>query len=859
MNNNEIKFGSSEYYKQILDNNKKNKKRLKKNNFLKFGLMIFFFSVFLTCTLNVLKFNDVKAMKNITKKYNMNLSESINLASLYDDKNVIWKSNNDNVEIKDNVATAVSTGSAHIVASLNDEKVFDVILNILDDNTSVSVANHFIYTSVGDKIKIEVNNNDSDNSLENTENGQVINTDVFNDSEEEDSSKLFYESSDEDIAKVDSAGNVETVSFGNVIISVSDSEGNKDFAYVNVISDSFSFNDDSINLTLGENSKIDYKLSGNSYSSDDIVWSSSDNNVITVDSLGNIKTVNVGEAIVTAKIDDILSDEIKVVVKDKIISPESLVISDSYVELVEGESKNIVFSVYPDDCSDKQVFWNSNNEDVVSVVDGEITANGVGKTIVTVSTVNGIKKEIEVVVLNSNVDVQDIVLDNDTIDMKLNEVKKIEYSILPDNSTNKNVIYSYDKNKVSIDSYGNIKAVSVGTTTVTISTSNGIKKKLVVNVSDNKFIPVSNFSLTDTNITLSVGETKTILSTIEPSNATNKDIVWSSSNSNIAKVDSNGNVTGVGAGSVVISAKCGNITRNVNVTVNAINNTIKVTSVNLNKTTLDLTIGSSSLISASVVPSNVMNKKIVWSSSNNKIAKVDQKGNVTGVGAGTAVISAVSSDNSSVVAKCTVVVRYTVYQKMDILFKSYNNKLKSDRSNGKHWVYTNSSKYAPQNSPFSVNASQSKNKLGANCATSANWVLKDMGVIKSNTKFYGDSNGKLKTNNLSDLKKNTNIYHYSSKTVYECIKEKKILPGDIICTKGHTFTYMGDYIFDSGRGAHGKFVGKSLGVRSEYYSGQGVFEFYSWIMSKSTSTYKNDLSHYKAYTVIRVKSSFKVK
>lgn len=221
-----------------------------------------------------------------------------------------------------------------------------------------------------------------------------------------------------------------------------------------------------------------------------------------------------------------------------------------------------------------------------------------------------------------------------------------------------------------------------------------------------------------------------------------------------------------------------------------------------------------------------------------------------------------SSSSGSSNIKASSKSSQSVVDKMDSLFQKYNDKLHSDRKAGKHWIYTNNHRgtnHAPQNAKFSVNASQPDDKLGCNCATSANWVLKDMGVIKEKTKFYGGSKGELRVNNMSDLKKNTNIYHYKNKTVKECIKEGKIVPGDIICTKAHTFTYMGDYIFDTGHGAkgdktHGKYVGKKYGNRSEYKSD---YEFYNWIMKKGTKTYSHDLA-YKAYTVIRVKKSFKV-
>ena len=62
-------------------------------------------------------------------------------------------------------------------------------------------------------------------------------------------------------------------------------------------------------------------------------------------------------------------------------------------------------------------------------------------------------------------------------------------------------------------------------------------------------------SLNKTSASLTVGDTQTLTATVNPSNATNKKVSWSSSNANVAKVDANGKVTAVAAGSATITVK----------------------------------------------------------------------------------------------------------------------------------------------------------------------------------------------------------------------------------------------------------------------------------------------------------------
>ena len=80
---------------------------------------------------------------------------------------------------------------------------------------------------------------------------------------------------------------------------------------------------------------------------------------------------------------------------------------------------------------------------------------------------------------------------------------------------------------------------------------------------------------------------------------------------------------------------------------------IKVTKINLNKTTDTLTVGGTVNLIATVTPTSATNKAVTWKSSNNNIAKVDSNGKVTAVSAGTATITVTTVDGSKTLT-CTV-------------------------------------------------------------------------------------------------------------------------------------------------------------------------------------------------------------
>ena len=169
-----------------------------------------------------------------------------------------------------------------------------------------------------------------------------------------------------------------------------------------------------------------------------------------------------------------------------------------------------------------------------------------------------------------------------------------------------------------------------------------------------KAIPVTDVKLNKNNITLTVGDIETLTATVEPTNATNKTVMWSSSNDSVAMVDSNGNVTGKSRGFATITAKAtdGNVSATCEVEVKQ-----QVTGISLNKTELSLYTGREEKLTATVKPDNANDRTLIWSSSNPEVATVDSNGNVKAIGRGEAVITATANDGSGETATCTVTVR----------------------------------------------------------------------------------------------------------------------------------------------------------------------------------------------------------
>lgn len=159
-------------------------------------------------------------------------------------------------------------------------------------------------------------------------------------------------------------------------------------------------------------------------------------------------------------------------------------------------------------------------------------------------------------------------------------------------------------------------------------------------------IKVTGVTVTPASSSLDVGKTLTLKATVSPENATKKTVKWTSSDPSIATVSQDGVVTGVKKGEVTITVTTddGGKTASAKISVVGAPSTSSVTGITLSPTSSTLTVGKTLTLKATISPSNASNKNIEWSSSDPSVATVSANGVVTGVKAGTATITARTSD-----------------------------------------------------------------------------------------------------------------------------------------------------------------------------------------------------------------------
>lgn len=344
-------------------------------------------------------------------------------------------------------------------------------------------------------------------------------------------------------------------------------------------------------------------------------------------------------------------------------------IADSYsTSMDKGTTQQLKAKVSPDDKA-SQVVWSSSNESVLTVdANGLVTAVGDGDATIT-ATVDGVSATTDAITVTTPVvKVSGVKLSVSNLKLAVGgEPSTLTAAVEPDNATNKNLSWSSSDPTVATVADGVVTPVKAGVATITVTTEDGEHSatcKVTV------IQPATGITLDKQKVVLVGAATEQLKAAVVPAEA-NQTIVWKSSNESVATVDQTGKVAAVskgaskafkvvdngdgsytvtalktGSGSFVITA--GSLSQTVSVTV-----TNPAQKVELNKTSLSFTVGDASTkLSATVSPADADDTTVSWTSSDSSIATV-KDGVVTPLKAGTATITATCGDKT---ATCAVIV-----------------------------------------------------------------------------------------------------------------------------------------------------------------------------------------------------------
>lgn len=310
--------------------------------------------------------------------------------------------------------------------------------------------------------------------------------------------------------------------------------------------------------------------------------------------------------------------------------------------------------------TDASVTWSSSDSSVVSVdQNGKITAKKAGSAVITVKSNDqlGVSNSLQVTVSQDVVYVEKVTITGKDKVYVGDEIQL--QATLDTNGKGKpsrdGVTWSTSDAKVAtVDANGKVTGISAGTITITAASKDGKAKATYTITVEN--VVEKKIKLNESKITMKKGtKYKWLEVTFNPKNTTDKTLKWKSSDKKVATVNSKGVITAKGVGKATITVTSANGKKDT-VKVTVTKSSIKVKKLSLEKK-LTMKLGDKENLKPEFEPVNATNQKLEWKSSNEKVATVNSKGQVTAVGEGKAKITCTAKDGSKKKATCTITVK----------------------------------------------------------------------------------------------------------------------------------------------------------------------------------------------------------
>ena len=378
-----------------------------------------------------------------------------------------------------------------------------------------------------------------------------------------------------------------------------------------------------------------------------IKWSSTDTSVATVVD-GVVTAIGDGETVITATASNGMTATCKV----KVIIPLNSISIKENTSILCGGTEKLEVTYNPEDTTDdKTISWTSDNEEVATVsTDGTVTAKGVGTANITATTSKGLEATCKVTVLP--VELESIIIKEQNITINKGQSQDLTIVYVPENATeDKEITWSSENDEiVSVSENGTITAHKVGKVTITATAENGKQATTIVDVKS----PLESISLNETEKQLNKGETLQLNVIFNPDDTTDdKTITWTSTDNTVASVE-NGLVTAKSAGTAYIKASVGELEVTCKIEVK-----VPLEGIKLNKETTEILRRQEEKLQVALNPEDATYEgSLIWTSSDETVATVDENGVITAVKAGTAVITvkAIEGENEFT-DTCTVTVK----------------------------------------------------------------------------------------------------------------------------------------------------------------------------------------------------------
>ena len=335
---------------------------------------------------------------------------------------------------------------------------------------------------------------------------------------------------------------------------------------------------------------------------------------------------------------------------------KSIVLDKSSEVLYKGDEciLNPVVTMFDGNIDENaEITWTTSDSRVVTVTDGTVKVAGPGTATVTASCEDkSAECDFTVYYLLESVSIYD-----ENIWVDLGTSKIVHLSFTPYNTTDDKTIKwtSSNENVASVGGFGvpgsnigEVTAHSKGTATITATAFNGMTATVNVTV----LVPVTSVELSKQSLVLDKGTEETLSATVLPENTTDT-YTWESSDNSVVTVDSNGKISAVGTGTATVSV----VTSRGETASCDVRVKIPSTAIAISESVKNIFIDDTVKLSAVLTPAE-STELINWESDNTDVVKVNDRGELEVISAGTATITAMSESGFS--DECIVTVENNI-------------------------------------------------------------------------------------------------------------------------------------------------------------------------------------------------------
>lgn len=339
---------------------------------------------------------------------------------------------------------------------------------------------------------------------------------------------------------------------------------------------------------------------------------------------------------------------------NRIIStPDFVVTNCGKTETIEASIKAKNWN----DVINSNTKWESSDDSVVEIIESglyecKFVSHKVGEATIK-AVVNGGAYSTTLIRVEDPILISDILINADSVVMQSNHTFQLEAHILPMDATDKSLIWSSSDESVAIVTQeGLVTALNVGVAVITAKASDGSEVaascKVIV-----KPILVTSISINRSEWSSKVGDKVMLRATVQPNNASDKTIKWSSSDESVATVTKEGLVTARNVGNAVITATAkdgSGVSATCVVTVHS----VLAESISVSPEDWSGEEGESFQLYVTIMPEDATDKHVIYISTDKSVAEVDQTGFVSVHNIGNCKIIVSTLDGSNLTAECVI-------------------------------------------------------------------------------------------------------------------------------------------------------------------------------------------------------------